>query len=321
MSRTDTRPPAVAAGWHWKRLTRLTLTGLAFLALAIAAWRFRISIANVVSSTNPWLLSLSTVIALLANYLTGLPFYRFLSRAGIASSPSKACYLQLVTQITKYIPGNIWGAVLQAQLIGSARVGALFLAGIDTGIFFTMTVTSTGVGLLVYCHSPILGWAAALCGWILSALIASSAWLTHLIDRAARLFGKQLHAPAKPFSAQEITQLFAWASIHSATMLLSFFCMLIATTPYHHEDLIISVASICLAWVAGTLAIFVPSGLGVREVAFVYLANKFGVSADVKLLAAISLIARVTQTLPDMLAAAVVGIAEATAAFNKQKRG
>ncbi|MFC4528478.1 flippase-like domain-containing protein [Dyella halodurans] len=319
MSRVESASGGIAARWRWNRLVKLALTGGAFVALAIAAWRFREAITNVISSTNPWLLGLSTVIALLANYLTGFPFHRFLSQAGIESSPARACYLQLVAQVAKYIPGNIWSAVLQAQLIGSGRIGALFLAGIDVSIFFMMTVTSTGLGLLIYCQSPALGWAVALCGWLLSASIASSAWLIRLIDRLACLLGKQLHAPAISSSTREIARLFAWASIHSVTMLLSIFCMLIATTPYRHADLIISVASICLAWVAGTIAIFVPSGLGVREVAFVYLASKFGVSADIKLLGAISIVARVTQTLPDILAAGVVGVVELSSSLRRRR--
>ncbi|MHA6204398.1 lysylphosphatidylglycerol synthase domain-containing protein [Dyella soli] len=301
-------------------MARATLTAAALAALLLAAWQYRAPIWHVVTSTNPWLLALSTLLALLSNYLTGMPFQSFLKQSGIEIQARISCYLQLVVQVTKYIPGNIWGALLQAQLIGSTRVGSLFLAGIDTSVFFMMTVGSTGLGLLVYCHSAALGCLVACAGWLFSAAIASSAWLARLVSRTARVFGKELSATPSDSSFREVGRLFMWAAIHSMIMLASIFALLIATTGYGGNDLIVGAASICLAWVAGTIAIVVPSGLGVREVAFVYLASKLGVSADVKSLAAIAIIARVTLTLPDMLAAAIVAIVEARSALSKGLR-
>ena len=79
-----------------------------------------------------------------------------------------------------------------------------------------------------------------------------------------------------------------------------------AVAHYSASDIAVGTASICLAWVVGTMAIIVPSGLGVRELAFVALATMFHVSADTHSLAAIAIVARVAQTLPDIFAAAIV---------------
>lgn len=292
---------------------------LAIFALLFATWRFRGPIIDLVSSTNPWLLGASVIFAFLANYLTGLPFRHFVEQVGIKLPWPTACYLQLVAQVTKYIPGNIWGAILQAQLVGSSRAGSLFLAGMEVTLFFLITVTTTGLALLAYCRSPLLGVLICVCGWSGAAIIASSSWATKTILRMAKLFaGRSFLAPSSsPPGA--VARLFVLAALHSAVMLLSFFCMLAATTPYRHEQLIISVASICLAWVAGTLAIFVPSGIGVREAAFVYIAAQFDLSTDIRLLTAVSIVARVAQTLPDLLAAIVVSVAEANTALRNPK--
>lgn len=313
------RPPVTIP--IWRDWIRDSLTVFAILALVIATWRFRTPITNLVFSTDPWLLSLSVVLALAANFLTGLPFQHFLRRLGIHLPKAKACYMQLVAQVTKYIPGNIWGAVLQAQLTGSGRVGSLFLAGTDVTIFFLMTVSVTGIALLAYCQNKLLGVAVALAGWLAASVIASSSWIAHIVfSIISKLSKRPLRQPI-PVHPWDVARLFLLAIMHSIVMLGSFFSMLMATTPYHHDELIIGVASICLAWVAGTAAILVPSGLGVREVTFVYIATQFGLAADVKVLAAIAIVSRVVQTLPDVLAGCIVGLTEAKIAFSRPKAG
>lgn len=289
---------------------RLAMASVAIAALLCASWRYRVSIAAILASADLWLLGLSTVLALVANYLTGLPFNSFLRQYGIDVPLWKTCYLQLVVQITKYIPGNIWGAILQAQLLGSARIGAMFLAGADTSIFYMMTLTTTGLALLVYRHHPILAAWIVVGGWLIAARVASSAWLARSIRWIARLVGKSLDVVSGEPTSGEIGRLFAWAMLHAITQASSVVILLLAVTHYSPGNILIGTASICLAWVIGTLAIIVPSGLGVREFAFVAIATMFHVSADTQSLAAIAIVARVAQTLPDIIAALIVVLTE-----------
>lgn len=264
------------------------------------------SITDILTNANLWMLSLSTLLALVANYLTGLPFNSFLRQYDIDVAMWKTCYLQLIVQISKYIPGNVWGAILQAQLLGSPRIGAMFLAGVDTSIFFMMTLSATGLALLVFGHYPIVAGLIATVGWLISARAASSAWLARSIRWMTQQLGRTLQiAPTKPCSG-EITRLYVWAILHALIHASSVVTLLLAVTHYGTRDILIGTASICLAWVIGTVAIVVPSGLGVRELAFVTITTMLHVSADEKSLAAIAIVARVAQTLPDIFAAFIV---------------
>ncbi|MBB6187262.1 lysylphosphatidylglycerol synthase domain-containing protein [Rhodanobacter sp. MP7CTX1] len=288
------------------RPVRLALTSVAIGALLFASWRYRVSIADILAKANLWLLGLSTMLALLANYLTGLPFNNFLKQFGINVPNWKTCYLQLVVQVTKYVPGNVWGAILQAQLLDSSRIGAIFLAGIDTSVFYMMTLSTTGLALLVYSHHPLAAGLIAVTGWLISARVASSAWLARSVGWIARLLGRTLHIVLSKPTTGEIGRLFTWAMLHAIAQAGSVIILLIAVTHYTAGDILIGTASICLAWVVGTMAIIIPSGLGVREFAFVALATMFHVSADTQSLAAIAIVARVAQTLPDIFAAVIV---------------
>lgn len=300
------------------RLLRVILTVAAITALLLATWRYRSLIAAIWANANLWLLGVSILLALLANYLTGLPFNSFLRQHRIEMPVERACYLQLVVQVTKYIPGNIWGAILQAQLIGSQRVGAMFLAGIDTTVFFMLTVSASGLALLICGHHPVAAVLIAITGWALAAVIAASAWLLRFVGTVARLLGKNLPVNLGPPQWHEIGRLFTWAFLHAVVYAGSVITLLMATTRFAFNDILIGTASLLLAWVIGTVAIIIPSGLGVREVAFVSLATALGASADPQLLTAIAIVARVAQTSPDIFAAVIVALVESTKAIRSR---
>jgi len=302
------------------RLLRAILTIAAITALLWATWGYRSLIVAMWAGANLWLLGASVLLALLANYLTGLPFNSFLHQYGMGLPTEKACYLQLVVQVTKYIPGNIWGAVLQAQLIGSQRVGVIFLAGIDTTIFLMLSVSATGLALLVYEHHPVAGVLIAVSGWALVAVVASSDWLLRLVGRVAWLFGKDLPINSGHPQKREIGLFSAWAALHAVVYVGSLVALMMATTRFALNDILIGAASISLAWVIGTVAIVVPSGLGIRELAFISLATALGASASPQSLAALAIVARVAQTLPDIFAAIIVGLFESTNAIRSRLR-
>lgn len=298
-----------------RRLLRSILTVAAIVAMLLATWRYRLLIATICANADLGLLGVSILLGLLANYLTGLPFNSFLRQYGIEISAGRACYLQLVVQVTKYIPGNIWGAILQAQLIGSQRVGAIFLAGIDTTVFFMLTVSTTGLALLACGHHPVAAVLIAATGWALAVVIASSTWLFRFVGTTARLLGKHLPVNPAPPLGHEIGHLFTWAFLHAVLYTGSVITLLIATTHFTFNDILIGATSIFLAWVIGTVAVVVPSGLGVRELAFVSLATALGASATPQSLAAIAIVARVAQTAPDIFAAVIVALVESTNAI------
>lgn len=289
------------------RKTRSVL-GIAASALILwLAWRYRSGLSSLAFNANPPLLILSVALGILANYLTGLPFRLFLAQHGINVGFRTAGWLQLAAQVTKYIPGKVWSAVLQAQMSGIHRVGGIFLAGFDASIFLMLTLSGLGVALL----TAQLTWLGALATCAVSfaavSFISSRALLAKLVSKlSAKRTGETPtsmpaggpHLSAASFAASGLLH----ATVHTASIVL----LLMATTSFETQSLLVATASVLLAWVIGNLAIVVPSGLGVREITFIGLSQALALPAEMETLAAVAVLVRLAQIAQDIITAGIV---------------
>lgn len=282
----------------------LAVTAIFFLCWL--AWQDRAQIGTVLVNANVPLLIFSIALGVLANYATGLQFQLFLRQHRIRLPLRTACMLQFLAQIAKYIPGKIWGSVLQAQVSGTARVGGFLLAGTDLAVFLILTLSGLGVALLVLTRSAPLAFGAVLLALILPAAFASQAWLANVSLRVSTTLG--IRPPevddARPGpSLQEF--LFA-TSIHSVIYLGSMMMLIAATTELDRNGLLLATASVLIAWVLGTLAFVFPSGIGVREVAFVFIGHFLRVPVEMDTLAAIAVVVRLAQVAQDLVTAVLL---------------
>ena len=289
------------------RKTRSALGITASALILWLAWRYRSELFALACNANLPLLILSIALGILANYLTGLPFMLFLAQHGIHVDFRTAGWLQLAAQVTKYIPGKVWSAVLQAHLSGIHRVGGIFLAGFDASIFLMLTLSGLGIALLV----AQLTWLGALAACIVSfaavSFISSRALLAKLASRlSAKRTGEEPtpmptggpHLSAASFAASSLLH----ATVHTASIVM----FLMATTNFDSQSLLVATASILLAWVIGNLAIIVPSGLGVREITFIGLSQVLAVPAEIETLAAVAVLVRLAQIVQDIITACMV---------------
>lgn len=172
----------------------------------------------------------------------------------------------LMAQIAKYVPGRIWGVVMQKAL-ASPTIGVVRL----------VSANAVGMALVVYAQASVFlaalvwKWAGSLLAVVTLLLLALSLyatssffirwaakrrrfeWLSHPEPHWCRLLAVSWFATA-------ITLFGAWAVLLGGAFGLELGLML--------DGVVLATAS----FVAG-LASLLPAGLGVREGAFVWLGN------------------------------------------------
>ena len=231
----------------------------------------------------------------------------FLAQHGISVKFTTAGWLQLAAQLTKYIPGKIWSAALQAHLSGTVRIGGVFLAGLDTSIFLMITLSGLGIAIL----AVQLNWLGAIAAFTISLLavsfISSKALLAKLASRLSRRLTGQIYTLNSTGGPHlSLVSFFGSGLLHSAAHSASIVILLMSTTDFDSQSLLIATASILLAWVIGNLAVMVPSGLGIREITFIGLSQQLDHSVEIETLVAVAILVRLAQLVQDVITAVFV---------------
>ena len=255
------------AGPRWKAWLRALalVLALGFLALllrsqwqALQAYRWQVR--------TPWLLASVAVLA--ASGLWELSTWRrILAGLGGRLRWLRAAQTWFLSNIVRYIPGNVW------QFLGMAELAA------DDGVSRVSVFTSialhqafsTGVGLLVAAlylavagHGPVLdalrpALLLAPLGLLLChprVLQALLGWLTRRLNRPA---------PVVTLTLSQIVGLLFSYLIAWLLAGVAFALLIAALTPVSREQFVALVAIWAAAYVLGYLSLLTPSGLGVRE--------------------------------------------------------
>lgn len=296
------------------RTTRLLLGLASAVFIAAFAINYRAELAATLRKADIALFATAVVLGITSNFLTGLPFRHFLGQYGVHATWVQSGRLQLIAQVAKYVPGKVWGAVLQTQASRSNRLDAFFLAGVDNSLFQVVVLSALGMAILLSTALESIWIAAAtsLSGLFLAALLASAGLLARSVRwLTGRLAGTAAHEP-------QFVRFVVAGAIFATVQFLSLLVVLKATMDLGGSHLMVATSCALLAWVLGTLAFVFPSGLGVREAAFVALASSLGVPAELSTLAAAALAIRASQLIQDMLTAVLVGPSLLAAEPSKQ---
>jgi hypothetical protein len=288
------------------------------LILAAVAWHVR-KLANDWSQQggsldslrlNPWWLVASAAAYLLAQFSFGA-FWRVLLRA-LSVEPSwwELFRAYCIGTLGKYIPGKAMVVVIRTGMIPKGRTGRFPVA---LSVFFeTTTAMMVGCAVACLCLAPIVPgawmfWGGA--GAVAAALVVclSPPFFTRAIKLASLPFA------VSPISREAVTAWFAalrrpivlcsaagWmlfgTSFWAVMMALGVQC---ATT----EDFAFLTGVTALATAGGFLFVFLPSGIGIRELIIIQLlAPRYGQSQAV----IASLLLRTVWTLAEVALAGVL---------------
>jgi hypothetical protein len=170
--------------------------------------------------------------------------------------------------LPRYIPGTIWGYWTRSQWLGQSYSVSYAVSGTGS-VLEALALVSTGLSLAgVYLSTRTSGYAQI-------ALIFASASLLGLtcfvVPRLTTLIGQRLYKdkpaplPSKrawlgPWFAALVFDIALWTMFGTSLWLIG--NSLSSSALY---DLPLSVFASSLSWVIGFIVVFVPTGLGVRE--------------------------------------------------------
>ncbi len=204
-----------------------------------------------------WLYLISSYLLLLVCFfMMALMWYGVLRTMGGRLSLSAALRFYGITLLPRYIPGMIWGYAGRTVLCEKEGVARTIAAG--SAVAEIALIVATGLSIaLMKPFGP--SWLGVVIMPPLILLLGSLAtrlqsWRhgTSLVRQAAKWYGLAL------------AYLAFWSLYGSSSWLVA---MSVAPEAARSHPLEIILSSV-IAWLAGFLAVFVPSGLGVREGVF-----------------------------------------------------
>ena len=174
----------------------------------------------------------------------------------------------LGAQVGKYIPGGVWvgagqlGLALEAGAPAARAAGALAVFGI--ALLAAGSAVAGALGAARAAVSGELGWPAVTAVGLLAPLLLDRRWMRVPVQAIGRRLERVLPGvtPVIP-SQRAILRCFGWL-VPSLALAAATFVLILASAGAR-DPLSMAVWAFAVAWLAGYLALGLPSGIGARE--------------------------------------------------------
>jgi uncharacterized membrane protein YbhN (UPF0104 family) len=258
----DSVPSKAPGRSRWLTAVVLAVVAGFFVATLAARWNDVISLKW---RLDPGLFAIATVLLALSYGLVALLWGLALRRyAGTRASAGVRIWF--LSNLARYVPGNIWsyvGAVELARREGVARRVTLAVMAL-TQVLSVGVAVAAGLPVLL-AERARLG-RPALLGAVVVVALAGLAVLFRgkLLELARRRMPGFDPRELTP-SAGTVAWLVAGYAVYWAVTGLAFAALVAALHPLEAGDVPVVVAAYAAAYAAGFLALLTPAGLGVRE--------------------------------------------------------
>jgi glycosyltransferase 2 family protein len=272
--------PALQRTLHWIG-SGLALTGIAFVALRLHEYWGSLALSQIAPVAWITMAGLATLYGI-ANLLLALAWWKLLAQFGVQVTRLWSIRVYGVSQLAKYVPGNIF------HLAGRQAIG--MAAGASSGALAKSTLWELSLialgGMLYGCLAlPLLTpgfpplasiilllggvWVVAylLCRFIGSAVSVSFGWQMLFLAVSGSLFVTLLHVIAR-------------------------------SSELHPQNWLLIGGAYVVAWLGGLVTPGAPAGVGVRELILLLLLK--GLVTDADLLMAV-LLGRIVTVVGDLL--------------------
>ena len=270
---------------EWRQHLKPWFTLLSFLSLFWVGWILWEAWPQALSAMNHfdarWL-ALTLLGTTVYSYLVFEVFY-LLFRQGIRAAYSKKelSHLFFVAQLMKHLPGRIWGIIYQASQTAQTSIGqwlSVNIAFMLLMMFFSVWMTSV---FLSYFLSTFWFILVIVCGLAIYFCIWSNRTFklfTRLINRLTYKRAIQWLDTLEPYAVSSSSSKVKILLV--ATTSWTFYYLAWGAFGHAWPDLnFLSGLQLCalytLAWFIGYLSFVFPSGVGVRELVFLYFARDF----------------------------------------------
>ena len=300
----------------WKRLVSPLLLGLVLVFVIVALQRNWAAVRSELDLLSVWDLVAATAAVVGALIATWLAWHLILRHLGgrLAAHPSQVLFFS--SQVSKYVPGSVWPALIAARIglangvptpvaLGSYLLG--MLVTVATGLLLTPL-------LLIERSDPtivMIAVAGPCAGVTLLALAAHRGGLHRLAEWASRRSGRSIPSPYLPprvIVPIAGVQVVSWAFFGLHVWLLA------RPLGTGVADLLPVVAAFALAFAAGLVVFPLPAGAGVREaVLMIALEPSIGRAGALS----VAVLSRFVIIAAELGVAAVVGVPHAIRAVKR----
>lgn len=282
-----------------------TLAGLA--TIGVLAWYWRDAIGRTFSGVVPSYFVLALLAGLLLSVLQGLLFSQLMHKNGATASTRELLTAFLVSQPGKYVPGKIWGPLLQHFSLGGATPMAVTaIANVELAVILLIQVTALGIACLgasIPMLSILVIVAATLAGTAVIRLRPIPALLQRLPRLAARL-GVPEARPVRPTAS--LTLALALTAAATCAALLASWLVVVAVGPaITAPERLPALGTLFLGFASSLLVVPVPAGLGVREAATVGVGALIAPALAASQLVSLAIFFRCWQLLVDLACVAL----------------
>ncbi len=285
---------------------RIYSTALLVVALAVTAafvYSARGEIVAAISRASLLYIALLYAATLAQNVVVWLVFH---ASAGAGRDYLLTCRMHFGGQVAKYVPGKIWAIVYQGTLKPDAmRMGHIVQGNIVVTALAVLSVVVASVALLLQQWSLPATAVLLVAGAGAAAYLMGSDHLYRIVQRISRVSRRTELTEHVPESGLTLaSRVVAYFALLTTYVLTNVF-LLYAFYDFELAEVLRLSAYLGIAWIAGVVVAVTPSGLGVREAAFVGIGYLTGENSF-EVFASIAVVARAIQILQDLLSAFLV---------------
>ena len=266
---------------RWRKVAQVLLVQAVLFFLGLNIYRGWRDASHFQWSVRPWPLAVSFILALAFWFMTGIGWNVIVRCLEGGLTLRKGMKVYFLSNLGWYVPGKVWYAVGRAYLgqqegVSVGVISTSLLMELILSLISSAWMATLALPLL----SPLLGAKGLYLG--IAILILGLAGLHPAVMRPLftllerllpGLKGKGIGPPPLKYSVTMgllAGYLFVWSFVGTA-----FFVMLNAVYPLPLAWAPPVVGIYAVSWMAGFLAPFAPSGLGVREGAMILLLGQY----------------------------------------------
>ncbi|UZN01925.1 lysylphosphatidylglycerol synthase transmembrane domain-containing protein [Cellulomonas sp. S1-8] len=267
-----TGDPAVPPASRRAALITTARWALIVLVLVAAGWqvvRQWTEVREALVSVHPLAAVLSFVCVILGLVAGTMSWQTLLDDLGPRVGIARGAQICLVGQLGKYVPGSVWAYLLQMEIgrrhgVARARVFATSLFAAGVGVVASLVLGLAALPVLAGEHRELLWLFALLPVGLVCLHPRVMTWLASAIFRLLR----------KPpldhtLRVGVVGRSLGWALLSYLLFGVHLWLLANSLVDPGPEALLLCAGAIALGFTAGLFAVFLPSGVGVREAVLV----------------------------------------------------
>ncbi len=275
----------------------ITVSVLAVIFIGRYLWLQRSAVLTLFSTSQPHLLLISAIFFLLYYLCRILGWSLLLGQLGYNFAFKESAFIWTVSEAYRYIPGNVWSVVGRVDFLNAAGIKAAVAVSSWILEMILITVTSFISALVLILpvtgNLPLLVIILMLLGLVFINKKPVCRKLERVLNR--HRVGSTFNSCLSLFFAPKLI------AVYTAGWLFFGFGGVALTAAFvtvRPSGLLVISAVVIISWLIGYISLITPMGLGVREAAFIFLANNV-LTAPVAVLISVSL--RLCQVITEIV--------------------